>query len=169
MANECYFEMRVKGKTTDVDNFIKTMVTDKASKRFRGIYTADVYDEQSDGRHKTADICGDCAWSVNSCMIDPGARKNTGITTLKNQSRLLRLEIEVYGSEPGMGFQEHYLYQNGMEMQYKAVDYHELYFADEKEFNSSMEAGEIEGYTWDDVDEGGYIKTGGFSIWEFQI
>lgn len=175
MANNCYYEMRVKGTEANVDTFVKLLKAEynEFPKHFWRVFSAEVYDESTIDGVKTVDICGDCAWSVRACMgegtwtyMESHPDKST---SLREQSKLLQLQIEVYSSEPGMCFQEHYLYKNGEEIHNECVDYSEMYFEDEADFNKQKEEGDCDGYTWDDVDENGNIKVGGFGDWSFCI
>lgn len=170
MPNYCEYVMRVKGEPRNVDRFVNLMKADyDEPKHFWRIFDAEVFDEECIDRMKIVDISGDCAWSVHSCMRDgfgTYADENPkSSTTLEEQSELLQLAIEVYGSEPGVGFQEHYLYKNGEEIINDCEDYSEMYFEDEADFESMKEQRYCDGLSWDEVDEDGYIKTGGIEDW----
>lgn len=85
-------------------------------------------------------ISGYCAWSVYSCMFgtrhtyyddfitEKYGNKYIGFmgTTLPDESRRLNLKIEVYSEEPGCGFMEHYLIDNGEILIEDCVDYQEV-------------------------------------------
>lgn len=63
----------------------------------------------------------DCAWSVYSCMCSGehtyyGDGKNAALTTLQEISEENGVFIEVYAEEIGIGFREHYVYDNGKEI-----------------------------------------------------
>lgn len=74
----------------------------------------------ADGTY-TQRVYGYCAWSVASCMLESAFSYYSTIkedypdifmgTTLEEQSK--DCEIEVFSEEPGMGFSEHYIFQNG--------------------------------------------------------
>lgn len=80
-------------------------------------------------------MCGDCAWSVYSCMCEGGIgtyckpgeeqkdKEGRFLTTIANLSALLNLEIEIVSDEPGMAFSEHYYYKNGEEIVGDCIDY----------------------------------------------
>lgn len=65
--------------------------------------------------------CGDCAWSVNTCMTENGYYKDlkgtygskSKATNLRRVSKLFHCQIEVYSQEPGCAFAEHLIYDNG--------------------------------------------------------
>ena len=96
-------------------------------------------------------LSGYCAWSVYSCMFgtphtyyddfitEKYGNKYIGFmgTTLPDESRRLNLKIELYSEEPGCGFMEHYLIDNGEILIEDCVDYEEV--LDEE----GLEAGEI--------------------------
>lgn len=177
MPNICDYEMRVVGRAPDVDAFVRLLQADydEFPKHFWRVFSAEIYNEiesVSDGT-KTVDIIGDCAWSVHACMREGAGSYMWGepneSTSLREQSELLHLQIEVFSSEPGMCFQEHYLYEFGEEIEDECVEYCETYFEDEKDFNERKANGGLDGYTWDDVDENGVIKSGGFGEWSFKI
>lgn len=73
-------------------------------------------------------ISGYCAWSVETCMGESGYAKDCpeDSTSLQESSEELHLMIEVYSREPGMGFAEHYLYNNGEEIENETADYEEF-------------------------------------------
>lgn len=85
-------------------------------------------------------LSGYCAWSVYSCMFgtphtyyddfitEKHGNKYIGFigTTLPDESRRLNLKIEVYSEEPGCGFMEHYLIDNGEILIEDCVDYQEV-------------------------------------------
>lgn len=171
MSNYCEYCMRVKGLSKNVDSFVKLMQADydEVPRHFWRIFSADVYDESESDGTKTVDICGDCAWSVYACMCEGDhtySKDNSeASTSLREQSELLQLTIEVFSSEPGIGFQEHYLYKNGKELVKDCVDYSETYFENEDEFNACKNAGYYNGLNWSDADAEGYIKKGGIKGW----
>lgn len=149
----------------DYDAFTNT-------KHFWRIGFADVYYETEDNINdiKFVYICGDCAWSVHSCM-----RRGLGTyakdddehsTSLAEQSELLNLEIEVFSSEPGVGFQEHYLYKNGEETIDDVEDYTETYFENEEDFNRQKADGFVlADFYWEDVNENGDLTEGSITDW----
>lgn len=97
-------------------------------------------------------ISGDCAWSVASCMTDSPTSyyrqlKNeygnrSKATTLKLESKMLNLIIEVYSEEPGCCFSEHMLYVNGRKVIDDCVDYYETW---EDEDGNELDEAIIEG------------------------
>ena len=126
--------MRIVGKKAAVDEFIKVVESDyhySDEGVYRGSYDRHLsrifnrevtsYIAEASGQC-AAEISGDCAWSVYSCMTEGGyfSRRffedysdRSHATTLKLESGKLGLEIEVFSEESGLGFREHFLYDNG--------------------------------------------------------
>lgn len=181
MPNICEFLMRVKGTSENVDTFVEILQDKNCdnSKRFCRVFEAELcYEEVKPDETKVVEIAGNCAWSVHTCMCDGAGsyyEDATGgdATTLKEQSLFLNIDIEVYSKEPGIGFQEHYLYKHGEEIENECRDYYEFYFDDEDEFNKRKEDSDyveyLQGKKWDDVADGGSLEVGGFTEWDFQI
>lgn len=131
MANDCYYEMKIKGSENSILRVLACLTTGYAynehkkplHKHFFRIFDADTdgkMEDNGDGTF-TAFIYGYCAWSVWSCMCsgnstyyDSVKRSYPNIfmgTTLLEQSK--DCEIEVFSEEEGMGFSEHYIFKNG--------------------------------------------------------
>ena len=127
MPNICSYEMRVIGTKENLDKLVKVLQNDyqvgnKNNKlHMYRVFEADVYDEKylSDNSYEYS-IYGTCAWSVASCMTDRNSsyyadyhNKDVNATCLRELSEKLNLMIEVYSTEEGMGFQEHYFFDKG--------------------------------------------------------
>ncbi len=139
MANNCFYHMRVMGSKEGIGEFLKVMTDYNHTPHFWRVFSAEVSElEPNDDGTFTADINGDCAWSVHSCMRDGHgtyAKDRPQISTsLKRESKRLRLEIEVFAEEPGIGFQEHYRYKNGKELA-NEVENWDVYMFEEDEYN----------------------------------
>jgi len=102
----------------------------------------DSYDDE-DG---SVVVFGDCAWSVSSCMLDTqwpyyqdcktdefAELRNDHAVTIPMAARELGLKVEIFSSEPGCCFAEHYLVdENGEAVIDECFDYQELYLGDYK-------------------------------------
>lgn len=183
--------MRVRGKRESVDEFCRVIDDYNFERHFYRVFSVYIYDEwENDDGTITLCINGDCAWSVYSCMmIDDigtyakGDREND--TSLQLESRRLRLEIEVFSEEPGMCFQEHYIYKNGEEIANECVDFYEWYFDPdeypgnniEEKFNAFLAEIQADSVGVDvskismaDLDGGECLRYGGFeSYCDFSV
>lgn len=107
----------------------------------------EAYVNRSEDEPNASYLYGYCAWSVYSCMFGTShtyyddfitekyGNKYIGFmgTTLPDESRRLNLKIEVYSEEPGCGFMEHYLIDNGEILIEDCVDYMEVLDEEGKE------------------------------------
>lgn len=87
-------------------------------------------------------------------------------SSLIRESKLLNLTIEVFSEEYGVGFQEHYVIQNGNVIIDECVDAQEYVAC---EFDTVEEFNEEYGLniTKEQFEEDDYIVIGGFGDWEF--
>ena len=183
MANNCFYDMHVKGKPADVDKF-KEMLTDyDLPKHFFRVFEAYEYDrsDNPDGT-VTAMISGDCAWSVAACMTKDNPLTYCSTfddgTSLAEQSAELDLDIEVYAEETGMCFAEHYLYKKGEEKanEETRLDLYQFEPSDwdawenrtpeaMAEFAEFKDDWDLPNITPDDVDpDCGDVRIGGFEV-----
>ena len=183
MPNYCYYEMRVRGKRENIEEFVKVMTDYERPKHFWRVFSAYTdYDEPDENGLTTAMISGDCAWSVHCCMcIGPctyaGDADEEYRTSLQDESKRLQLEIEVYSDEPGMAFQEHYHYDKGEELEAECVDCCHYWF---EEIDGESEQDRLKRFeefkceydlpprlTLDDFDDNCEYVSGGFGEWDF--
>lgn len=168
MPNLCDYDMRVEGKKDDIEKLHRIMKFKDEVHMYR-IFSADVYDlEKKNEDIYVASICGDCAWSVYVCMLEgpfcyyQGEQEGTSLLQL---SKALNLKIEVYSSESGFGFQEHYYIERGELKVNEEKDYGEFWFdeddlskeAIEKEINGPITDKEYKDYLAE-----GYFSRGGY-------
>ena len=127
------------------------------------VYPGDI--EPVDDNWETI-VSGNCAWSVLCCMTDDRSscysyNMNQPLlehsTTLQKESQELNLYIEVFSSEPGMEFAEHYLISRGEVIKDECYDYHEYCLED---YRTKEEAENDYGIIIADEEwaEGGYIS-----------
>ena len=183
MPNYCNYSMKVVGNKENIEEFIKVLQCNynyrtnefTFKRHFWRVFEAEPesIEERSDGKYETY-VNGYCAWSVFSCMMDgDGTYQNDKKkeiidsdeviinhgTTLQAESENLGLDIEIYSTEPGIEFAEHYLYKHGEEIINEETKYSELYFDSEdemKEYNKKQGTD----YKRDEYD--GYIVIGGY-------
>lgn len=114
-----------------------------AEYQFSRIFSADMWLRDTEVSTGTTImyISGDCAWSVAVCMCEFGYQRlqsDDRRCTLQRLSEELQLDIEVWGEEPGMGFQEHYVYRCGSVGTDECFGDFESYFYDpnDKDYSS---------------------------------
>ena len=162
MANICSFSMVVRGKKENIETFNNMMQQVGTVYMGRGAeLDCEDMEELSDNNYR-CQMLGQTKWSIQSSLIDNAIsmRSDSGrwsfgdidkstlsFVTLYEACEQLNLDMECYSEEPGIGFQEHYLYVNGKLLEHECVDYSEEYNEEE--------------------DEG--ISTGGFENWDFEI
>ena len=189
MANNCLYQMTIKGQKNNVEAFLQTLCADWPDKnitrtgrhQFYRIFSAEEtqVDDIGDG-NIVAHVVGDCAWSIEHSMCDKshngpvhpvnweGEMPDITIVDLESETETDNVRIEVYAKEPGNGFQEHYVIENGKTVVSETCEYHEYYWDGEEEtFDEFKEFFDLPNeITEEDLTEGTY-STGGFDIeWE---
>ncbi len=109
MANDCEFIMKIVGEKRDCEEFISRMQYYENPYHFHRIFNVDVSDYQYED--KSCYAFGTCAWSLESCCRASGYSNGTDLFSVNTKD--LNLKIEAYSREPGMGFEEHYIYDKG--------------------------------------------------------
>lgn len=125
MANTCEFLCHVSGRREDVEEF-KRMLWDYED-GFHGIDKTeenDIIEKEKDGI-VTSIIPGFCKWNLSFCFF------HSKYATLDDVTKRLNLKAEFYGSEPGIGVQEHVHYEYGCMMENETKDYEEVYVEEE--------------------------------------
>lgn len=121
MANNCFFEVHVQGNEDGARFFADALIG------MGRIYTADAEEVLgADGDLDYVEIYGDCAWSLQTALgveYEPNSEFNKEIERLG-------LSVEAYSLEPGIGFQEHYVYKEGRLDIADYADYTEIYYGD---------------------------------------
>lgn len=162
MANNCFYDMRITGKKKNVEEMIQIIqgVGEFKHDSIGRVFDCCIVDDYSLESAKnddivSIDVCGDCAWSIESSML-VNDRRN-----LLTETKRLNLIIEAYSSEPGCQFQEHVLINRGEVVIDASVDYKEYWV---QEFDTIAEFNEEYGtnFTEDMVNENGDVCIGGF-------
>lgn len=128
MANNCFFQMKIAGEQQAVQEFVD-MLQGKGPPGHScmgRVYSFDLSEEPpindpQNSQRIAVEGQGDCAWSVLTAMIE---ENYTGLT-LESETKRLNLAVEVYSSEPGFKFQEHFLICNGNILINECIDYEE--------------------------------------------
>lgn len=170
MANNCYFDMKIKGGKENCFKFFKKMESYDEENHFYRI-NPEIYDEGfEDGEYHLC-INGDCAWSIETCCRASGYANGKDLFEINTHD--LGLKLEVFSEEPGCDFQEHYVYENGHCLENECVDWHEYFWNSEEqtfeEYKREMGDYLPDNLTERDFSEEGYCYVGGFGEWSFSI
>lgn len=172
MANNCCFDMKIVGKEDSVREFIRSLKWEDEFEHNGLGRTFSFYEDESTLAHDPRPGSnlisimgfGDCAWSVLSAMT-----KESGYDrTLESETERLGICVELYSSEPGCCFQEHYIINNGEFLKDESVDYNE-YFIDEddeeliQELLEELKISREE--LFENINDNGDYTTGGFSYY----
>ena len=160
MANICTADTKVRGYKSCIDEFINTLKRGYSyfseppkvnGFHFFRIFDVEVYEyEHTVGVIYMAKIMVDCAWSVYCCMmpgmltyyndmkeaVPPEQFKGTNII---QESQRLNLAIEIYSEELGMGFQEHYWVNDGIQIASEEQDNLESYYLEQDTYKEYQE------------------------------
>lgn len=109
---------------------------------------------------------GDCAWSFYSAFVDPASR------SIAEETERLGLTVEAYSCEPGIGFQEHWVIDEGNIIDDECRDFSAYFLGDYPE-EELEELAERLGVTVDhmlgNVNDNGDFEVGGFASWDFSF
>ena len=197
MANLCDFEMVIKGERKNIDLFLDALQQKGNVYIGRGV-RPDVIDFYDDEELPYAVLMGFCKWSIGSCLINNAIsmREEPKIwafdtedesgnvifkhadeigvefVTLEEACEKFNVTVEIFSSEPGCCFAEHYIVTpNGTEVS-EEREYHEYPIGECKRNNMSREDAEKEfGITISIKDweaPGEYLLVGGFKA-EYSI
>lgn len=169
MPNLCDFNFKVIDSKRHIKKFLTLNDYDVKNHFYRLFeFEGDMSHMEKVGFNKYAvEGFGECAWSVYSCCIEGYSK----IDLLAYWSKKLKLKIEIFSTEPGMGFLEHYIYDNGDQLLDETGEYYEYYY-DEDEHGSfeeyKKEYSIPEEVTKDDFVDG-YYEYSEFDIHSFTI
>jgi hypothetical protein len=132
---------------------------------FGRIYEAYAYRKGKDKKTEEyyAGVDGDCAWSFQSAILDNGL--------LQKIIKKYKITAEVYTEEPGVGFMEHYVWEEGELVVDECRDFttFNIYDIEDEEDldfyidNDIMKGHGITKENYQEfADEDGYIRIGGF-------
>ena len=111
MPNYCGYTIKIMGTKENCEKWIKKMEDYNEENHFYRIFDADVYECGGTESNYFMCISGDCAWSLESCCRASGY--SNGVDLFEVNTRELNLVMEAWSEEPGIGFQEHYIYNKG--------------------------------------------------------
>ena len=168
MPNWADFNMRVRGKKENCEAFKAILYHENDNLYFHRTFPEDHFSEGVIDSDYYMDFYGECAWSYVSSM---GSRHEytecAPSSTICEISELLKLSIEIYTTEPGLCFAEHYHVKNGEVLSDECVDYEE-YWWDEDEYPTLEEFNAASGtkFAMEDFADG-YAWIGGFESWNW--
>lgn len=162
MANYCSFDMKITGSIDSIEEMIAMLSWEGKFKEngLGRVFSFDAMEvEETDltGIY-TVNGYGDCAWSVLCAMREEYRGE---APSLEGETERLGLVLEVYSSEPGCCFQEHYLFDKGKVVIDDCVDYEEHCI---EAYNSLEEYNRENNtnFTEDMINENGDVCIGGF-------
>lgn len=171
MPNYCEYEMKIKGSKEALEEFIKLDDYEIDNHFYRMFGYENTGIEQVEGDIYETVIYGDCAWSICTCCIDGYPDKDL----FAYHTGRLNLTLECFSREPGMCFEEHYIYVNGVCALDETEEYYEYYMGDYTAYEELLEEypnTTITREQFNDAD-GNYIGVGGFAdedgYWEYNI
>lgn len=184
MANIAHFELRAIGTKENLQPLINTMKRTNSEHPRSGPLFKRVYDtmqtqkgvfEVDDGLF-AVEYVGSCKWSALALTEHAWTHVDTQDPTNASLNRLserCNLQIEVYGSEDSVGFEEHYIIQNGVMLQEEERDALWLYTDDYEDYDEMKEYADMDGYTftrdqYDQAQTSEVIVLGGFQSHDFK-
>ena len=151
MPNICYAEIQVTGRKECIEEFGKILKahynydTNEFSHKPHFWRVFDVYEDDMrhiEGLIYTEKFTIDCAWSIETCMTNSPFGYNADDrhdpdkeyfgTTLDQEAKRLKLDIEIWSSETGMEFTEHVHYRDTEELDRSCQGY-DCYYIDDYE------------------------------------
>lgn len=169
MPNWADFSMRIRGTKDNCEKFKDILFHENDKLYFHRTFPYDKYTEGAIYSDYFMEFCGECAWSFICSMGESQTYSDgTHSSTVCEISKLLNLSVEIYTTETGWHFSEHYFYKNGDELIADCVDYQELWWDEDEhptleDFNAAMGTN----FTLEDFHGNDYVVVGGFGEWEW--
>lgn len=176
MPNMCGFDLMVAGKESAVKEFVhmlsRTGPYGPDSQIGLGrVFSFGVHEGFTERNATNSSFisiqgCGDCGDSFKISVVDASP------FNLESECERLGIVVEAFSSEPGAGFQEHFLCNKGVLEIAECVDYHESVPSNmnpEDIESLAQERGLTVDELWSKVNVNGEYKEGGFDNYaEFQ-
>ncbi len=146
MANNCHFDVKVLYSNPEDGELLKELFRTKwtypgaSYEEYPAVADVDFGIEGLPKYTKTLGVYGDCRWSVSDSFLD----------ALLEESAKRHLVAEVWSSEPGIGFQEHYLIADGslLENEYAEFVEHWVFISASENMERFDEATNEEVLAW---------------------
>lgn len=136
MAASCSFDLKVAGKEEAVLEFMRALEGDSKAGGFSWVGAVWAFETENwmtqqgpDGSGLVAmGGVGSCPYSIKYAMREG---EPYGFESLEDISKRLGLVVEVFSTEPGNGFQEHFLVNQGEVLIDECVDDYKEYFVED--------------------------------------
>lgn len=161
MPNYCSYDMKIRGTKENCKKWHSKMTDYNEANHFFRFFDATIYDEGGTDELYYMCICGDCAWSLETCCRDSGYSEGVDLFAVNTSE--LSLIMEAWSTEPGMGFQEHYIYDKGQCIADECENYSEWYW-NRSEYDSYDDFKKDYDIVpaQEQFDDDGYARMGGF-------
>ena len=126
MANNCAYDMKIIGSKASCLEWLRLMTTSTSENAFHRFYEAYVYDESGTEQDYCLYITGDCAWSLDTCRSSSGKSELPDLFAFN--SKRLGIIMEAWSAEPGLCFQEHFIYDIGECKADECLEWEEFYW-----------------------------------------
>lgn len=125
MANNCVYDMKIVGSKESCEEWVRRMKNYDVANHFYRISSCEVYAVVEEGPGVgtvSMYISGDCVWSLYSCCVSDYTE---GKDLFAVNTSELHIKMEAWSNESGIGFQEHYIYDNGLCIVDEEIDWTE--------------------------------------------
>jgi len=147
MANNCFYDMHVVGRTKEsVDRVYDILIYRDSEFFVYRCFCCDVYDEaHEDDGYWVCGLCGDVAWGISEWinMDQPSYSMENGSVKRPLQCicKALGVGIEIWAEEEGMGYQEHYVVTAGGLVKDRKVFTNLPFFMPSDDFEGGLKGG----------------------------
>ena len=139
MANDCVFKLKAYGKPENLQHLIACFKNEyDQGPHFWNITNFSVIDEATI-KSGYFELSGTCNWSLYCTMFDglhtyqdianKEFKYHNGVT-ITDISKENNIKLELFSTEPGVGFQEHFIIDNGEIITEEVTDYAEYSYYD---------------------------------------
>ena len=154
MANNCFYTIKAVSKDKNaLERLIKIMNYEDNEYYIYRCFSAYKDDEYDKNDLYVIMISGDCAWSCvkwfdNQEVFTDKDENNAHYVTLDILCEKLKIGIELFSEEPGVGFQEHYVvHSNGNKVVDEEAEWIQKFFdEDGEELDEPIEEGGFDNY-----------------------
>lgn len=165
-----FYDLKAVGTKESVDELVQILQYKHPKLCMYRIFCAEVCDEGTTPNGECyVSVCGDVAWSIYSTMLHEPMPGPKGWSDILTETARLNLAVEIFSSEPGIGFQEHYIIWQGEIKVDECLDYSEIWYdssdwkgdTEEAKFAAFCKEYELKNVSLKDLDDGCTYKVGG--------